>query len=57
MSNQSTNAQSQIQSAPTKKVLIPAAEVAAKYKSKRECYNFLAVDADVYLPAYGKCSL
>ena len=24
----------------------------AKYKSKRECYNFLAVDVGVYLPAY-----
>ena len=36
------------------KVLIPAAEFAAKYRSKRECYNFLAVDMGVYLPAYGK---
>ena len=24
----------------------------AKYKSKRECYNFLAVDVAAYLPAY-----
>ena len=24
----------------------------AKYKSKRECYNFLAVQVEVYLPAY-----
>ena len=35
-------------------MLIPAAEFGSKYKSKRECYNFLAVDCDVYLPAYGK---
>ena len=56
MSNPSSNAQSQIQSAPPKKGLIPAAEFGAKYKSKREVYNFLAVDSDVFLPAYGKCS-
>ena len=24
----------------------------AKYKSKRECYNFLTVQVEVYLPAY-----
>ena len=36
------------------KVMIPAAQWAAKYRSKRECYNFLAVDVGVYLPAYGK---
>ena len=34
--------------------MIPAAQFAAKYRSKRECYNFLAVDMGVYLPAYGK---
>ena len=56
MSNPSSNAQSQIPSGSAQKVMIPAAEFASKYKSKRECYNFLAVDADVYLPAYGKCS-
>ncbi len=33
---------------------LPAAEFAAKYRSKREVYNFLTVDASVYLPAYGK---
>ena len=56
MSNPSSNAQSQIPSGSAQKVMIPAAEFASKYKSKRECYNFLAVDADVYLPAYVKCS-
>ena len=37
------------------KVLVSAAAFAAKYRSKRECYNFLAVDMGVYLPAYGTC--
>ncbi len=32
---------------------ISAKEFAAKYKSKREVYNFLSVDVGVYLPAYG----
>ena len=36
------------------KVKITAKEFAAKYRSKREVYNFLAVDVGVYLPAYGK---
>ena len=30
--------------------MVSAALFAAKYRSKRECYNFLAVDCDVYLP-------
>ena len=29
-------------------------EFAAKYSSKREVYNFLAVDMGVYVPGYGK---
>ena len=33
---------------------ISAKEFAAKFKSKRECYNFLAGDLNVYLPPYGK---
>ena len=33
---------------------ISAKEFASKFKSKRECYNFLAGDLDVYLPPYGK---
>ena len=24
----------------------------AKYQSKRECYNFLTVQVEIYLPAY-----
>ena len=41
---------------PTRKVQVSAAAFAAKYRSKRECYNFLAVDMGVYLPNYGKFS-
>lgn len=37
-------------------VQVSAAAFAAKYRSKRECYNFLAVDVGVYLPQYGKSS-
>ena len=33
---------------------ISAKEFGAKFKSKRECYNFLAGELDVYLPPYGK---
>ena len=40
--------------APGRKVQVSAAAFAAKYRSKRECYNFLAVDMGVYLPSYGK---
>ena len=36
---------------------VSAKEFAAKVKSKRECYNFLAVDCEVYLPPYGKYSV
>ena len=35
--------------------MISAAAFAAKYRSKRECYNFLAIQCEVYLPPYGKC--
>jgi hypothetical protein len=33
-------------------VHISAAEFAAKYKSKREIYTFLTVDAGAYMPPY-----
>ena len=36
---------------------ISAMEFAAKFKSKLECYDFLALDCDVYLPPYGKSQL
>ena len=34
--------------------MISAAEWAAKFPTKRETYNFLAIDCDVYLPPIGK---
>ena len=48
--------QQQIQQQAAHLQQLPAAEFAAKYRSKREVYNFLTVDAGVYLPAYGKSS-
>ena len=33
---------------------ISAKEFAAKFKSKRECFNFLATECECYLPPYGK---
>ena len=33
---------------------VSAKEFASKFQSKRECYNFLAVECEVYLPPYGK---
>ena len=39
---------------PPGKVKITAAAFGAKYKSKREVYNFLAVDVGIYLPSFGK---
>ena len=36
---------------------VSAKEFAAKFKSKRECYNFLAGDCECYLPPYGESSL
>ena len=32
---------------------ITAKEFSAKFKSKRECYTFLATECEVYLPPYG----
>ena len=34
---------------------ISAKEFAAKFKSKRECFTFLASECEIYLPPYGKC--
>ena len=39
------------------RVTVSAVAFAAKYRSKRECYNFLAVDANVYLPAYEQVTI
>ena len=39
---------------PPGKVKITAAAFGAKYKSKREVFNFLGVDVGIYLPSYGE---
>ena len=36
----------------SKTVKVSSKEFAAKYKSKRETYNFLACDVGAYLPPY-----
>ena len=36
------------------KVKVTSKEFGAKFKSKREVYNFLSIDVGVYLPHYGK---
>ena len=46
----------QIPQAQQPNVEVSAQEFAAKFKSKRECYSFLAGDCNVSLPPYGKWS-
>ena len=36
---------------------ISAKEFAAKFSSKSECYQFVALDCDRYVPKYGRCHL
>ena len=50
-------ADNQIGNVEQRRTQISAKEFATKYNSKRECYNFLAVDAGVYLPAYEQISI
>ena len=46
--------QQQNMAGPQPMAQISAAEWAAKFPTKRETYNFLAVDCDYYLPPLGK---
>ena len=46
----------QIQQAP-QQVQVSAKLFAAKYQSKREVYNFLAVDVGVYLPHFDQVTI
>ena len=46
----------QIQQAP-QRVEVSAKGFAAKYSSKREVYNFLAVDVGVYLPHFDQITI
>ena len=39
---------------PITNARVSAKEFAAKFKSKRECYDFLAIDCNVFLPPYGR---
>ena len=36
---------------------VSAKEFAAKFQSKRECYNFLASDVGIYLPPYDNVTI
>ena len=54
MQNRDPNMVQQQQSG---KVTVSAAAFAAKYRSKRECYNFCAVEANIYLPAYEQVTI
>ena len=49
--------QQQIPQGPPPKVQVSASAVAAKYRSKRELWNFLSVDCGAYVPPYGKWRL
>ena len=42
----------QIKSSSSKKQIITASQFAAKFKSKREVYLLLTLDANAYLPHY-----
>ena len=38
-------------------IQVSSKEFRAKYQSKRECYNFLACDAGIYLPPYDNVTI
>jgi hypothetical protein len=37
--------------------MVPAALIAAKYKSKKDIYYLLTVDASAYLPHHETCTI
>jgi hypothetical protein len=37
--------------------MVPAAVISAKYKSKRDIYYLLTVDASAYLPHHDHCTV
>ena len=53
MINDNANADA-VQNAQPQNMQISAKEFGSKFRSKRETYNWLAGDCDVYLPPYGK---
>ena len=44
----------QINQGPAPLAQISAKEFAAKFQSKRECYTFVTLECDRYVPKYGK---
>ena len=40
-----------------KPIKINAKAFAAKFKSKKECWNFLAIEANAFLPPYNNCTI
>ena len=53
MINDNANANAQHNQQP-QNMQISAKEFSSKFRSKRECYNWLAGDCNVYLPPYGE---
>ena len=53
MINDDVNANAQHNQQP-QNMQISAKEFSSKFRSKRECYNWLAGDCNVYLPPYGE---
>ena len=47
----------QIEDNQPRTVGVSSKEFSAKYKSKRETYNFLAADVGVYLPPYDNVTI
>ena len=47
----------QIEDAQSRTVAVSSKEFSAKYKSKREIFNFLATDVGIYLPPYDNVTI
>ena len=47
----------QIEEAQSRTVAVSNKEFSAKYKSKREIFNFLATDVGIYLPPYDNVTI
>ena len=52
--DQSNANMAQINSGSAQLTYISAKEFGSKFQSKRECYHFLALECDRYVPPYGK---
>ena len=47
----------QIEEAQKRTVAVSSKEFSAKYKSKREIFNFIATDVGIYLPPYDNVTI